>query len=396
MKPTPFAMLIFVALLSLCTVRADTKQVQPGYGTTMNWKNVDPPLSAYFSNSWSIGLWTGGWWRGPCVMTRKGTTWKYEVKGTIRIKYSEKKNDASRNTLKIKSWVSIPAGVVVSVTDGGDAYIAGGTFQMGDTLSEGGSDELPLHDVYVSAFWMDKHEVTSQKWHEVRTWALAHGYVFDNAGSGKAATHPVQLVSWYDCVKWCNARSQMQGLTPCYYLDAAQTIIYKTGQSNVWNAAVKWDAHGYRLPTEAEWEKAARGGLSGRRFPWYDLNIAHTRANYYGDTTNPYDVGPNGYIPMFTSGGTPYTSPAGYFAPNGYGLYDMAGNVWEWCWDRYSSSYYDSSPGSDPLGPESGMSRVMRGGTWNDGADKCRAAYRLSSAPGSTHYSRGFRCVRGR
>ncbi len=396
MRPILLTTIVLVAMLSLCTVRAETKQVQPGNGTTINWKNVDPPLSSYFSNSWSIGLWTGGWWRGPYVMTRKGAAWKYAEKGMVTIKYTENKKDARRNTLKIKSGVSIPVGVAVSVTDGSDAYIAGGTFQMGDTFSEGDADELPLHSVYVSAFYMDKHEVTSQQWHTVRTWALANGYTFDNPGAGKTATHPVQQVSWYDCVKWCNARSQMQGLTPCYYTDASQSTVYKNGMVAVANNAVKWDAHGYRLPTEAEWEKAARGGAVGKRFPWSDANsIARSRANYFGDTAISYDAGPNGYNPLFTPGGMPYTSPVGYFAPNGYGLHDMAGNAYEWCWDRYLNLYYDSSPGSDPLGPESGTSRVLRGGDWYGYANLCRVADRGNSAPDITFNNFGFRCVRG-
>jgi len=371
--------------------------VQPGYGTTINWKNVDPPLSSYFTNSWSVGLWTGGWWRGPYVMTKKGAAWKYEQKGVVSIKYTENKKDARRNTLKVKSEVAIPAGVVVSVTDGGDAYIAGGTFQMGDTFSEGGADELPLHDVYVSAFFMDKYAVTSQHWHTVRTWALAHGYAFDNPGSGKAANHPAQTVSWYDCVKWCNARSEMQGLTPCYYTDASQSTVYKSGQVSVANTAVKWDAHGYRLPTEAEWEKAGRGGAVGMRFPWSDANfIARIRANYVGGTTITYDLGPDGSNPLFTPGGTPYTSPVGYFAANGYGVYDMAGNVYEWCWDWYGGSYYVDSPGGNPQGPKSGDTRVLCGGAWDRYADNCRVAYRGKRTPDNANDSFGFRCVRGR
>ncbi len=392
----PAAAFAVLMLMLVSSVRAETKQVQPGYGATINWKNVDPPLSAYFTNGWSVGLWTGGWWRGPYVMTKKGAAWNYEQKGVLSVKYTENKKDARRNRLKVKSAVSIPAGVVVSVTDGGDAYIAGGTFQMGDSFGEGDADELPLHDEYVSAFYMDTHEVTSQQWHTVRTWALAHGYAFDNPGSGKAANHPAQQVSWYDCVKWCNARSQMQGLTPCYYTDATQGTVYKSGQVDVANNAVKWDANGYRLPTEAEWEKAARGGAAGMRFPWSDTNsIARSRANYYGNTNIAYDVGPNGYHPTFATGGDPYTSPVGYFAANGYGLYDMAGNVWELCWDWYSSSYYSSSPGSDPRGSSSGTYRVLRGGDWYSVANYCRVADRTYNTPDGANSNIGFRCVRG-
>ena len=121
-------------------------------------------------------------------------------------------------------------------------------------------------------------------------------------------------------------------------------------------------SQGYRLPTEAEWEKAARGGASGHRFPWSDADtITHSRANYYVRTQNgtnyyAYDISPTpGDHPIFNDGTLPYTSPVGSFAANGYGLYDMAGNVWEWCWDWYG--LYSSGSQTDSHGPASGTYR---------------------------------------
>ena len=272
----------------------------------------------------------------------------------------------------------------------GMALIPAGSFTMGNCMdsSEGWSEELPLHAVYVSAFCMEKHEVTKSLWDMVYQWAITNGYSFDHAGSGKAANHPVQTIDWYDCVKWCNARSEQEGRTPAYYTSAAQTTVYRSGQTNVETNCVNWSS-GYRLPTEAEWEKASRGGLSGHRFPWGDT-ISESQANYYGNTTN-YDLGPDGYNATFAIGGEPYTSPVGYFGANGYGLYDMAGNVLEWCWDWYGE--YSSGSQTDPRGPASGSLRVLRGGSWSDGAVNSRAAGRSRDEPTYSYRTFGFRSV---
>ena len=276
----------------------------------------------------------------------------------------------------------------------GMVLIPAGSFSMGNALSatgDGNSDELPVHTVYVSAFYMDRTEVTKALWDEVRAWGLNNGYTDLPAGSGKAANHPVQTINWYAMVKWCNARSQKEGRTPAYYTSAAQSTIYKTGSVNVSNTWVRWDT-GYRLPTEAEWEKAARGGASGRRFPWSDSDtIQHTRANYRSSATYVYDTSATrGYHPDYDDTGFPHTSPVGSFAANGYGLYDMAGNVWEWCWDWYGSSYYGSSPGSDPRGLVSGSERMDRGGSWGS-AYACRVANRHDRNPGFTYFYIGCR-----
>jgi formylglycine-generating enzyme required for sulfatase activity len=292
--------------------------------------------------------------------------------------------------------------VFASSPPAGMALIPAGSFLMGATTNMGheyDSDEVPQHSVYVSAFYMDKYEVTKALWDEVKAWNGGNGYDLGSVGLGKAVNHPVHSVKWYDAVKWCNARSQKEGRVPCYYTDAGLTTIYKTGQVALY---VKWSANGYRLPTEAEWEKAARGGASGHRFPWSDSDtIQHSRANYYvyrPASTNfyAYDTSPTaGYHPTFATGAYPYTSPAGYFAPNGYGLYDMAGNVWEWCWDWYSSTYYSSSPSSDPRGAASGSYRVLRGGYWNNYAFNARCANRYKVAAFDASGDIGFRCVRG-
>ena len=274
----------------------------------------------------------------------------------------------------------------------GMALIPAGTFQMGDTFNEGEYYELPVHPVYVSAFYMDKYEVTLALWSAVSAWSTTRGYSYDYPGAGKATNHPVLNIDWYDMVKWCNARSKREGRVPAYYTDAALTQVYTNGQVAPY---VNWNA-GYRLPTESEWEKAARGGASGHRFPWSNVDtITENQANYYSDTNEyAYDLGPTqGYNPAFEDGDTPYTSPVGSFAPNGYGLYDMAGNAWEWCWD-YAGTY-PSNFQTDPRGPatDQGSGRVGRGGNWNYYPVDCRNSYRYGNSPTYTASNIGFRCV---
>ena len=284
--------------------------------------------------------------------------------------------------------------MVTNQSPAGMLWIDGGEFVMGDTQGVGDSDQAPIHTNFISGFWMDEREVTKAKWDEVYTWAMNHGYAFDNAGSGKTNDHPVQKVNWYDCVKWCNARSQKEGLTPCYYTSASLNALYTNGQVTVSNNWVNWSANGYRLPTEAEWEKAARGGRQGRLFPWGRDTIQHGQANYFSTNLYPYDISPTrGYHPAYTNDGKPYTSPAGSFPANGYGLHDMAGNVWEWCWDWYGS--YSAAYQSDPRGPASGSCRVLRGGSWNRPAFYVQCTSRYDSGfPTYDDYYYGFRCAR--
>lgn len=281
--------------------------------------------------------------------------------------------------------------------------IPAGQFPMGNCMDalEGTEDELPVHAVHVDSFFMDACEVTKALWDEVYTWAITNGYSFENAGAGKTGNHPVHSVNWYDAVKWCNARSERDGLIPAYYTSAALTTAYRTGRLNVSNEWVRWSM-GYRLPTEAEWEKAARGASSGHRFPWTDVDsIQHTRANYcsiplsYGSYNTELFIG---YHPSFAVEPEPYTSPIGCFAPNGYGLFDMAGNVTEWCWDWYSDTYYSlyatNAWPSSPVGPSTGVGRVLRGGAWSGAAPYQRCSSRDGYFPHDVRNTTGFRCVR--
>lgn len=279
-------------------------------------------------------------------------------------------------------------------------YIPGGEYAMGDhhnwpSIPAG---LLTQHMVYVSAFLMDKYEVTLSACTQLMLWAVANGYTPLFTWGGKGPDHPV-LLNWYACAWWCNARSEYEGLTPCYTLNGS---VYRTG-TEAPGLVCNWSANGYRLPTEAEWERAARGGAATNDFPWTtDPNrISHAKANYYGNAPlYAWDLS-TGHHPTYAAGVTPYTSPVGSFAPNAYGLHDMAGNVAEFCWDWYDQTYYLVSPYSDPTGPGGGDKKVGRGGSWggsagNDGSFSTlvfpRSGYPISAV--GVYETVGFRCVR--
>jgi formylglycine-generating enzyme len=308
--------------------------------------------------------------------------------GTNWVDYVQLPVTNSVNTNQIVAF-NPPTGMVL---------IPAGVFTIGDALDFEG-DATPA-SVTVSGFYIDVNLVSSNLWAGVYSYATGHGYSFAHAGLAKAANQPVQTVDWFDCVKWSNARSAQAGLTPVYYMDGSFTQVFTNGDNGTVYA--NWSANGYRLPTEAEWEKAARGGLIGQLFPWGNT-ISESQANYYGDTNYSFDLGPNGYNAIGNYPTTsPGTSPVGYFAPNGYGLYDMSGNVFEWCWDWYGGpTYHAGSPylgGTDPRGPVGPMSyRVLRGGGWNYYAQNAQCFFRsYGGSPNfADYYDVGFRCVRG-
>jgi len=246
-------------------------------------------------------------------------------------------------------------------------------------------------------FFMDKYEVTKALWDEVKDWSNNNGYSFDNNlygegshGLGKASNHPVVMVSWYDCVKWCNARSEMEMRIPAYYTDAALTHIYRSGSGIMdWESGVLDDitvyvnpeANGYRLPSSEQWEYAARGGAVNRRFPWGDSDeIQHERANYHSSGNESYDTSPTqGFHPLYSQGTMPFSSPVGSFAANGYGLHDMGGNVSEWCFDWVPYAI--------------GKERITRGGRASIVAAFSRVGAYESTVPVGADYSVGFRTV---
>lgn len=263
-----------------------------------------------------------------------------------------------------------------------------------------GETELaePLHQVHLGAYEAERTHVTKAKWDEVRSWATNHGYSFDNRGWGKGPDHPVRTIDWYDCLKWCNARTEME-IGPdacCYYTNSVfkPENIYRRGEADINNACVNWGARGYRLPTEAEWEKAARGGVDMDRMPLMDVNALAAAAEGNKESYAS-KVGPSWRCdPCY---GNP-SEPAGSISTNGYGVCDIAGPVWEWCWDWYAG--YTPEEQTDPRGPDAAPPerfRVIRGGAWYKYVEgKNRAAGRAYYAPGDEYYFLGFRCFRSR
>jgi formylglycine-generating enzyme required for sulfatase activity len=194
----------------------------------------------------------------------------------------------------------------------------------------------------------------------------------NNPSYFKGGNLPVEHVSWYDAIRYCNKRSENDGLTPAYTISGSAE-----------NPFVQWNrnANGYRLPTEAEWEYACRAGT---RSPFNTgSNITTSQANYDGNF--PYNNNAKGIY-------REKTTAVGSFAPNGWGLYDMSGNVYEWCWDWYGD--YSVSNQTDPAGAASGSYRVSRGGGWYGYALFLRSAYRSIRSPSYRYYFLGFRLVR--
>ncbi len=293
-----------------------------------------------------------------------------------------------------KTWLLLLAAMLPAGLSLGDASlpmasIPGGTFAMGwntNLFAEGAAGELPAHTVTLRSFYMGRTEVTKAQWDCVAAWAATNGYdITTNSAAGKATNHPAQTLTWYSAVKWCNARSEMEGRQPCYTVGGGA---YRSGDVtpdlNLTNT-------GYRLPTEAEWEYAARGGSATNRFPWRDSNeIQHSRATYDSSAVYAYDTSPTrGYHPLYTNEPTPYTAPAGSFATNAYGLCDMAGNVWEWCWDWNGS--YSADPATNPVGAFSGSTRITRGGSYQNVAEMARVTRRNGQYPNYGYNYYGFR-----
>lgn len=260
-----------------------------------------------------------------------------------------------------------------------------GIFKMGDTFAEGNSDERPVHQVKVNAFFLSKYCVSFD---DFDFYSSITGRSFaDDANMGRGQM-PVINVNWYEMIEYCNWLSEQDGYQKVYSIDKEQGDINNHSESDTfkWTVEADWSANGYRLPTEAEWEFAARDCGGHIRFGNGSQIARPSGMNFDGmEPSNPIaEVGKKRPAPVQVNA----------FESNKYGLFNMSGNVWEMCWDWYDSDYYAESPMNNPKGPESGTLKVARGGSWVHNAFKCRTMSREHKAAQLTDVRIGFRLAR--
>ena len=276
-----------------------------------------------------------------------------------------------------KSFAGGKAGEIKKFDDIEMVFIPAGSFLMGSPESEKDriNIEGPQHRVSISAFWMGRFEVTQEQYRAV---------IGENPAKFKDnPRNPVEQVSWYDAVEYCNRLSEKQGLQKYYTIDKSRkdTLNINSDDDRKWTVTIS-GGNGFRLPTEAEWEYACRAGTT--TIFCYGNRLDSTMANFCGE--NPYNAAKGEWRKK--------TTPAGSFKANAWGLYDMHGNVCEWCFDWFDEKFYTRSSAKDPVNLGGSEDRVMRDGTWASLGLNLRSAFRNGGWAGNRDDSNGFRVAR--
>ncbi len=242
--------------------------------------------------------------------------------------------------------------------------IPAGNFQMGNQGNyKGDADEITIHNVIISkSFYIGKYEITQKQYETI---------VGTNPSLNKGDYFPVENVNWYEAINFCNKLSTKDGLTQCYSIDGTKI-------------SINWEANGWRLPTEAEWEYAAKAGAIN---DYFTGNLVNNDCLPLDDNLDK--------IGWYCGNAGGKSNLVGQKMPNPFGVYDMNGNVWEWCWDIFSSSYYTTEAKTDPKGAESGTNHSLRGGSWYNTSKFCRTSNRNDLNPEQKDSGiYGFRVVR--
>jgi formylglycine-generating enzyme required for sulfatase activity len=244
--------------------------------------------------------------------------------------------------------------------------VEGGKYQMGDTSNTGRSDEKPVQNVQIDSFLICSTQVVQKVWNFVMS---------NNPANFEGYNLPVEQISWYDCIEFCNKLSIMAGFTPCYKIETETSDPNNRNKNDNIKQTITcdWKADGYRLASEAEWEFAAKGGNNSNFFIYSGSDDVN-QAAWFKDNS--------GYK----------TQNVAQKQANELGLYDMSGNVWEWCWDWYVA--YGNVDLTNPRGPAAGAYRLLRGGSWADSINYQRCSGRGSESPFGRYSSIGFRLVR--
>jgi formylglycine-generating enzyme required for sulfatase activity len=285
--------------------------------------------------------------RKPLTLSLREGGYRFTMRYRAGVAPETLEREIHNETEETLAFTGVPEAKQPPRPPAGFVYVKPGTFMMGSPPREEGrvANELQ-HEVRVSGFFMGMHEVT-QKEYAAITGTNPSGFRGDN--------RPVEKVGWLGAARFCNEKSRREGLTPAYTVN---------GQNVTWNRS----ANGYRLPTEAEWEYACRAGNTGP--------FSVSRANFNKNSRR----------------GGAETNPVGSTDANAWGLYDMHGNVWEWCWDWFGD--YEAKAQTDPTGPAWGTTRITRGGCYYSANIQLRAAHRGSSPPEQTDVNLGFRLAR--